>query len=290
MLRFVGVSVAVLYGRSCMCLAHRVLSHLPSLRTSTPALCYAVVSMNHLDGERPDICVVSPLGCRLLSSSHMRFCSLLAVGYNGIPVTGLINNVLNEYFTIYFPRAVAMAAAMRALNYTDRFVYTTHSWLVDLYLHCPTNFTLSGVQLICPSVGDVLSFKAAVAAGDITFHAAPFNIQYGGALSQTMLDAIFAQPARVASELGVPAPRVASLRDVPGAPRSIIPALVKAGIPALTIGVNNYAPSPRLCPAPAPANGPCIWQEPSTKDSILVMLTDQNIGYPLNPVSKLRAR
>lgn len=102
----------------------------------------------------------------------------LDVGYNGIPTTGLVNNILNIYFGLYFPRAVAIANALRARNGTERFVYTTHSWLVDLYLNCPANFTLSDVTLNCPSAADVYAFRQGINQGDITFHAAPFNIQY----------------------------------------------------------------------------------------------------------------
>ena len=104
----------------------------------------------------------------------------LDVGYNGIdPTVGFINNVLNMYFTVYFPRAVAVAAALRARNGTERLVYTTHAWLVDLYLDCPTNFTLSGVTLACPSPADQNAFHDALLMGDVVFHSSPFNIQFG---------------------------------------------------------------------------------------------------------------
>ena len=194
-----------------------------------------------------------------------------AVGYNGIPEVGLINNVLNNYFTLYFPRAVAIADALRARGGSERFIYTTHAWLVELYLHCPANFTLSGVPLACPSPADAAAFAAAIQAGDIVFHAAPFNIQYGGAYSQTMLDAIFDQPRRLAAELGVPPSSVASLRDVPGAPRSIIPGLARANISVLSIGINNYAPAPQI-------PTPCVWREPATGDSVVLLMTKQGQG------------
>ena len=76
-------------------------------------------------------------------------------GYNGIPLTGFINNILNIYFHEYFPRAIDIANQMRALGGNDRFVYTTHPWLLSLYLSCPANFVLSNIQLICPSAQDV---------------------------------------------------------------------------------------------------------------------------------------
>jgi hypothetical protein len=164
---------------------------------------------------------------------------------------------------------------MRARGGAERYVGTTHAWLVDLYLNCPANFTLAGVLLQCPSPADVAAFTAALAAGDMTFHAAPFNIEYGGAYSQDMLDLIFQQPKRVADQVGVPHPTVASIRDVPGAPRGIIPGLVRNGINAVSIGVNDYAPRPQL-------PTPCVWVEPETNTSVLLVMTEQGQGYPDN--------
>lgn len=209
---------------------------------------------------------------------HVVAMNHLDVGYNGIPDVGLVNNVLNRYFTLYFPRAVAIAEAMHALNGTDTFIYTTHAWLLDLYLNCPANMTLSGIPLACPGDADAAAMRAAVARGDVVFHSSPFNIQFGGAASSDMLDAIFAQPKRLAAELGVTPPLVASLRDVPGAPRSLVPALARAGIPVLSIGVNSYAPRPQL---PTPS----VWREPSTNTSVVLIMTEQGQGYPLNPGS-----
>lgn len=111
---------------------------------------------------------------------HMVAMNHLDVGYNGIPGVGLVNNILNMYFELYFPRAVVLANALRARNGTERFIYTTHPWLVDLYVNCPANMTLSGVPLSCPAQPDVDAFKAAMAAGDIVMHASPFNIQVRG--------------------------------------------------------------------------------------------------------------
>lgn len=53
--------------------------------------------------------------------------------------TGLISDVVNEYFTNYFPAAVATATSLVARNGTERLIYTTHSWLVSLYLDCPAS-------------------------------------------------------------------------------------------------------------------------------------------------------
>ena len=136
--------------------------------------------------------------------------------------------------------------------------------------------TLAGVTLACPSAPDVASMRAAITRGDIVFHAAPFNIQYGGAYSGAMVDEEMALAKRLADELGVPRPVVASLRDVPGAPRSLIPALARNNISVLSIGVNNYAPRPQLCVyGGSNQSVPCLWVEPATRANVTLIMTDQ---------------
>ncbi len=100
------------------------------------------------------------------------------VGYDGIyPVTGFINNILNIYFHEYFPRAASVAQTLRALNSTQRLIYTTHPWLVSLFLDCPPNLVLAGVKLQCPTPDEVAVFTDAIAHGDISWHRGPFNLQ-----------------------------------------------------------------------------------------------------------------
>ena len=94
------------------------------------------------------------------------------VGYDGIsPVVGLVNNVLNIYFHEYFPRAAQISHTLRSLNDSaHRMIYTTHAWLVSMYLDCPSNMVLSGNLLQCPSAGEVAVFEEAVRNGDIVWH------------------------------------------------------------------------------------------------------------------------
>jgi len=65
------------------------------------------------------------------------------VGYVNYSVS-----VINEYFTEYFPRAVEIADGLQTGGYVESFIYTTHAWLVSLYLDCPPNLTLAdGIRL-----------------------------------------------------------------------------------------------------------------------------------------------
>ena len=73
-------------------------------------------------------------------------------------------------------------------------MYTTHPWLMSLYLDCPPNMNLSGIVLQCPDEAavsgfdqcatltyirrsQIAAFKAGVMQGDIVWHAGPFNLQ-----------------------------------------------------------------------------------------------------------------
>ena len=61
-------------------------------------------------------------------------CNYTRAGY-----TGYVNDVDNKYMHDYFPLAAATAKAMKAnaSDGGDRFVYTTHAWLMQRFLSCP---------------------------------------------------------------------------------------------------------------------------------------------------------
>lgn len=55
----------------------------------------------------------------------------------------------------------------------DRYVYTSHSWLISMFLDCPPHM---GLQ--CPNATTVAAVTRAIQRGDITWHAHPHNAQY----------------------------------------------------------------------------------------------------------------
>lgn len=207
---------------------------------------------------------------------HLVMMNHLDVGYNGIPGIGYINNILNIYFNIYFPRAIAIARALRDLGGIERYIYTTHPWLVDLYIHCPINFTLSGVTLQCPDPSAVTEFIDAVQIGDIVFHAAPFNTEWENAFSTDAVNFHFQLAKDLANELNVSIPQTVSLRDVPGTTRSLVPLMVANNLTAISIGVNDAAPN-------ADMPNPGVWYDPLTNTSVLYMQTGPGICYPWPP-------
>lgn len=188
-----------------------------------------------------------------------------------------IIEVLQAYVDVFFPRAVAIARAMRDLGGSERMLYTSHSWLLSLYLHCPTNLTLSGETLRCPTPAAQQELRDAIAAGDIYFHAGAFNIEYEQALTSSVIDFSFQLARDLADELGVPRPTVLSLRDVPGTTRALLPTLARNNISAVSVGVNPWAPNAQL-----KAN-PGVWEDPASNTSVLYMQTGPGICYPWPP-------
>ena len=177
---------------------------------------------------------------------------------------------------MYFPRAISVAQQLTARGEPPRLIYTTHPWLLHLYLHCPVDFTLSNITLICPADADVAAMRAAVARGDIAFHAGAFNTEYENALNAEMIDVQFQLAFDLADELGVPRPRTVSLRDVPGTTRALLPHLVRNNITGISIGVNGGSPAPEM-------PNPGIWLDPASGASAFYMQTGPGQGYPNNP-------
>jgi len=207
----------------------------------------------------------------LLSMSH------IDVGYHvGYSPFARIIEVLQAYVDTFFPRAIAIARALRDLGGSERLLYTSHSWLLSLYLHCPANLTLSGETLRCPTADAVAELRAAIVSGDIYFHAGAFNIEYEQALNSDVIDFSFQLARDLADELGVPRPSVLSLRDVPGTTRGLVPILEGNNITAISVGVNDAAPN-ALMPNPG------VWWDPASNASVLYMQTGPGICYPWPP-------
>ncbi|KAK6184178.1 hypothetical protein SNE40_006698 [Patella caerulea] len=204
---------------------------------------------------------------------HLIFMNHLDVGFDGIkPQVGFINNILNKYFHEYYPRAVTLANQLRALGYAERFIYTTHAWLVSMYLDCPSNLVLSGVKLMCPNATDVAAFKKAVQLGDITWHAGPMNMQ-NEMFDVPMVDFSLQIAADLDAYFQIKrSTRVLSQRDVPGMSQMLLPIFDRHGIQAITVGVNG---------ATAPPAVPKIFNWKYKNTSLIAMWHPG--GYPNHP-------
>ena len=149
--------------------------------------------------------------------------------------------VINSYFHTFFPRAARLGAQLRAKG-EEPLAWMTQSWLVDLFLDCP-----AGLDLECPTSNAVATFKAAVRAGDITWHAFPHNAQLSLA-SPELVKELVSHTHRLDDRLQSPygARRTLSQRDVVGLPRPLIPALLASNVTAISVGSNGRCLPPNV--------------------------------------------
>ncbi|CAL1525890.1 unnamed protein product [Lymnaea stagnalis] len=207
---------------------------------------------------------------------HIVFMNHLDVGYyDGLDQdAGFAVQVLNRYQSEYFVRAINISRNLINLGYTERFLYTTHPWLVSLYLDCP-DIKLMGVQLKCPNKTEQDDFRKAVVEGHIAWHAFTMNIQtdflganlfsFGLELGQK-LDDMFGIHRTHATM---------SQRDIPGMTKALLPLLASHGVKAISVGVN-----PGTAPPDVPS--PFVWKLRDTdKEGLLAFWVKG--GYPLNP-------
>ena len=159
-----------------------------------------------------------------IDTVHVMFKTHLDVGF-----TDYAKVVRQQYFKSHLPRAMQLAEQFRERNGSERFVWTTGSWLIYEYLEQA-------------SAGDRRAMERAIDAGDIAWHGLPFSThselmdaslyRFGLSLSQK-LDARFGKNTIAAK-----------MTDVPGHTRAIVPILAEAGIRFLIIGVNPSSTAP----------------------------------------------
>jgi hypothetical protein len=148
--------------------------------------------------------------------------------------------VVHKYFTQYFPQAIETTRAANA-DGKRRYVWTTGSWLMYEYL-----------DQAGPS--ERKAMEAAIARGDIAWHALPFT-WWSEVLSQSVIDGALGISADLDRRYG----RVttgAKMTDVPGHTRGLVPPLARHGVGFLDIGLN---------PVPAFPSVPqlFLWKDPS---------------------------
>ncbi len=149
-------------------------------------------------------------------------------------------NVVHKYFNQYFPHAIEIARTANAGG-KRRYVWTTGSWLLFEYLEQA-------------STADRKTMEAAIAHGDIAWHALPFTWQTE-MLDQSMIEGGLALSKSLDQRFGK-VTRGAKMTDVPGHTRGIIQPLAKHGVTFLEIGVNGGSTVAHLPPL-------FLWKDPS---------------------------
>ena len=192
---------------------------------------------------------------------HLVFMNHLDIGY-----TDFVLPVYNEYLHTYYQRAQNISNEMRAAG-KDLYRYGTHPMLLSLMYDCPKYYDLGNnysSPLICPTKQELADFEAAVAKGDIFWHALPFNFQ-----PENMPAELFEAGIRMARKFDEQfygkskITLTASIRDVIYVTRSTIPLFAKYGVKGLTIGSNgaDYPPQvPKLH----------VWKDEASGKDIIV--------------------
>lgn len=175
---------------------------------------------------------------------HLIFKTHLDIGF-----TDFASAVIQNYFSKYIPSALHTAYEMRRTDQSEKFIWTTGSWLIYEYL-----------EQAKPAQRKEM--ENAILAGDITWHALPFTthtelmdvelFRFGLSLSQE-LDHRFGKHTIAAK-----------MTDVPGHTRGIIPLMAEADIKFLHIGVNPGSSIPCVPPL-------FRWQDPSGKEIIVMV-------------------
>lgn len=196
----------------------------------------------------------------LIQSSH------LDIGY-----TNSLHGVVNKYFDDWFPTAMELAAGLRHAGGPERYIYTTHSWLISLFFDCP-----AGLGLHCPNAEYKHNVSAAIRRGDITWHALPSNLEMAVAGSALIKHSV-ALTHHLDDQFGVPRKRTVSIRDVPGTTRAAIPSLVSQGVEALSLGGNG---------SPFEANVPpaFVWRDPESATELLALWHTYGYGELVDEV------
>jgi hypothetical protein len=136
--------------------------------------------------------------------------------------------VMKKYFDVYYPEAMKRAAAMRELG-TDRYTWTTGSWLLYEYLEQA-------------SADAKKKMEQAIAAGDIAWHALPFSWQTE-VLDRTMIAGAIGFSKSLDARFGRTTSG-AKMTDVPGHTIGLVAPLAENGVKFLHIGVNSASTPP----------------------------------------------
>jgi hypothetical protein len=138
--------------------------------------------------------------------------------------------IIRRYFEDYYPRAIALAAAMRESG-TERYVWTTGSWLLYSYLQQASR-------------DESKKMEQAIARGDIAWHALPFTWQ-SELLDRSMITGCIGFSKSLDKRFGRTTTG-AKMTDVPGHSRGLVGPVAASGITFLDIGVNSASTAPEV--------------------------------------------
>eukprot|EP01121_Diplochlamys_sp_Union-15-3_P016238 TRINITY_DN548_c0_g1_i3.p1 TRINITY_DN548_c0_g1~~TRINITY_DN548_c0_g1_i3.p1 ORF type:complete len:252 (-),score=36.33 TRINITY_DN548_c0_g1_i3:27-782(-) len=190
---------------------------------------------------------------------HTVFMTHLDIGY-----TNFAKNICDTYFFEHFPAAIKTAQELRDLGREERFVYTTHPWLLLEFFDGAVGCT---DRQRTPE--EIKEMEDAIMRGDVTWHAIPFSLfaevseanlfAYGLTLGHR-LDQRFNKTRKIAG----------SHKDVPGISKAVLPLLANEGIKSIHIGCNTFV----ACPATPEI---FLWDDQKGHE----VLTMVHAGFPI---------
>jgi hypothetical protein len=140
--------------------------------------------------------------------------------------------IIRKYFYEYYPRAIALAATMRDSG-SDRYIWTTGSWLLYSYLQQASS-------------EQIRQMEQAIARGDIAWHALPFTWQ-SELLDRSAITGCIGFSKTLDQRFGRKTTG-AKMTDVPGHTRGLVGPLAASGVTFLDIGVNSASTPPDVPP------------------------------------------
>ena len=168
--------------------------------------------------------------------------------------TELSSVVTQRYITEFIPKALDVSERLRAENASEKYVWTTGSWLIWKYL-----------QTASPK--EVERLEAAIRRGDIVWNSVPYTVE-SESMNRDLFETCLLLSHKLDEKYGKKT-IAAKMTDVPGHTRSIVSPMSRAGIRFLHIGVNS------ACPIPGVPEF-CRWRD--TDGSELILVYQKNYG------------
>jgi hypothetical protein len=189
----------------------------------------------------------APAEAETVRKVHVIFKTHLDIGF-----TDLAAKVITRYHDDFLPTAIRLARETRERHGPQCFKWTTGAWLLYTYLEHGD-----------PAGRNAL--EAAIAAGDIGWHALPFTT-HSEILDPSLFEAGMQLSQRLDERFGRNT-IAGKMTDVPGHTRGIVPLLQANGVQLLHIGVNPASMPPDVPPV-------FLWQAPDNSRVAVMYQSD----------------
>ncbi|WP_245415732.1 DUF5054 domain-containing protein [Alteribacter populi] len=162
----------------------------------------------------------------MIRNVHVIFKTHLDIGF-----TDLAENVIDQYVNLYIPKAITLAEELDAAGGSERFLWTTGSWLISHYLKVAT-------------IEKREKMVQAIKNCHIAWHGLPFTTH-----TELLNPELLEYSLSISEKLDEKFNRstiTAKMTDVPGHTISMVPYLAQHGIEYLHLGVNPASKVPNV--------------------------------------------